>query len=402
MRMSPLTLLTIAIIAASTFFVKLSQGQLLIGVEELFRADLPRHGPDYSRSNERLHAPDISAVALRILESEHQDNGQIEVHQNRQTPLSLENPEVGEKSVAKRHVKLVIVVPSARADRRQAVRETWSKWMNDQVVLRFFTDSWKGKESAAEAEEASVHGDIIAQDVEGGMNFGLKLLLAMRWMSERYSFDFLLRLDDDYFLCLERLLHEIDCMSSKGNQQSPIFAGFRLCGHRGTEMAYVDEAYILFSSVVVDRVLATSNLTCSGYGTFTASAWLRVGGPGNPRGDVAWVNDHRLDHRGSLWKDPEKGGVGRDQYNSVCIRGIGIHRAYPPRMHQLWTEVTGRNNTSELDSGDCKSLSSYKDDGLCSLTARGVDDTYLAMDNAQPCDSFVAETKKIWCGHEGC
>ena len=100
----------------------------------------------------------------------------------------------------KRHVKLVIAVPSARPDRRQAIRETWSKWVNDQDVLRFFTDSWKDKESAAEAEEASTHGDIIAQDVGGGMNFGLKLPLAMKWMSERYYFVFFLRLDDDYFL----------------------------------------------------------------------------------------------------------------------------------------------------------------------------------------------------------
>ena len=332
------------------------------------------------------------------MESEHQDNGQIKVLQEeRYTPLPLENPKFGEKGVDKRHVKLFVAVPSARPDRRQPIRETWSKWMNDQVVLRFFTDSWKVKESAAEAEEASVHGDIIAQDVGGGMVFGLKLLLAMKWMSERYSFDFFLRLDNDYFLCLERLLHEIDCMSSIGNQSCPIFSGSRVCGHKGTESAYVDEAYILFSSVVVERILATCNLTCSGYGSLTASAWLRVGGVGNPRGDVAWVNDYRLDQTGSFGGGSEKGEVGHEQYDPVCIRGLGIHHAYPPRMHQLWTEVTGRNNTSELDSGDCKFLFSYKDDGLCSSTARGVNDTYLAKDNAQPCDSFVAPTNKIWC-----
>ena len=402
--MSPLTLLTIAITAASAFFVKLSQGQL--GVEELLWADPPRHGPDYYLSNERLLAPEFSTVALRAMGPEHRDNGQIEIHQEeRYTPLPLENPEVGgkgEKGEAKRHVKLVIAVISARPDRRQAIRETWSKWMNDQVVLRFFTDSWEGKESTAEAEESSIHGDLTTQDVGGGMNFGLKLLLAMRWMSERYSFDFFLRLDDDYFLCLERLLHEIDCMSSTGNQSSPIFSGFRVCGHKRTKTAYVDEAYILLSSVVVDRIVAASNLTCSGFGSLTASAWLRVGGVGNPRGDVAWVNDYRLDQLGSFWKHSKEGEVGREQYDPVCIRGLGIHHAFPPRMHQLWTEVTGRNNTSELDSGDCKSLFSYKDDGLCFFTARGVGDIYLAGDNAQPCDSFVASTNKMWCGRQGC
>ena len=120
-------------------------------------------------------------MTLQRLKSEHHYNWQVEVRQKRPTPLPLENPEVSEKGVAKRHVKLVVVVPSARPDRRQAIRETWSKWVDDQIVLRFFpTDSWEGKESAAEAEEASVHGDIITQDVGGGMNFGLKLLLALR------------------------------------------------------------------------------------------------------------------------------------------------------------------------------------------------------------------------------
>ena len=221
-------------------------------------------------------------------------------------------------------------------------------------------------------------------------------------MSGRYSFDFVLRLDDDYFLGLERMLDEIDCMSSKGNQSSPTFAGFKLCGQRETEAAYVDEVYILFSSVVVDHVHATSNLTCSGYGTSTASAWLRVEGPGNPRGDVAWVNDYRLDQTGSFWKDSKEGEVGREHYGPVCIRGFGIHGTYTPRMHQLWTEVTGRNTTPELDIGDCKSLFSYKDDGFCSLTARCVDGAHLARDSAKSCDSFVAGTKTNWCGHEGC
>ena len=38
------------------------------------------------------------------------------------------------------HITLVIAVPSVRPDRRKDIRETWSKWADDRVILRFFTE----------------------------------------------------------------------------------------------------------------------------------------------------------------------------------------------------------------------------------------------------------------------
>lgn len=120
-------------------------------------------------------------------------------------------------------------------------------------------------------------------------------------MSHHFSFDFYLRLDDDYFLCLERLLTELTCLLEPGTQQPPIYAGFLRC----REAPNIDEAYILFSSIVVQRVLATSGLQCTGYGSFTAAAWLGVGGPGDrrrlgtrsevgPRGRLVDAESHRI------------------------------------------------------------------------------------------------------------
>ncbi|CAN0256995.1 unnamed protein product, partial [Scytosiphon promiscuus] len=107
------------------------------------------------------------------------------------------------------HVLLVIAVVSARSDRRDAVRESWIKWGDERVEIRFFTEAPPRDDPDAEvaaaalANETATHGDLVVMDIDPGMNFALKLLWSMRWMSERFTFGFFLRLDDDYFLCLE-------------------------------------------------------------------------------------------------------------------------------------------------------------------------------------------------------
>ncbi|CAN0354690.1 unnamed protein product [Ectocarpus sp. 6 AP-2014] len=226
------------------------------------------------------------------------------------------------------------------------------------------------------------------------MNFGVRLLEAMRWMSHHYTFDFFLRLDDDYFLCLERMLNELSCLLVSSTQQSPIYAGTRACG----TVPYMDEAYILLSSVVVDRILAASDLECSGFGSLTAAAWLRIGGPGNPQGDVAWVRDYRLDWTGGSWRRVKPN-------DRACGQLMGFHRTYPDEMNELWEEISRGMNVSQSIADDCKNTLLYEDDGHCPSTSRGVDVELrdrLQKDNAQPCDSFHPRDNTVWCGRQGC
>ena len=233
------------------------------------------------------------------------------------------------------------------------------------------------------------HGDMVPMNISMGMNFGHKLLWAMRWMSYHYSFDFFLRLDDDYFLCIERLLGDIECLLKSGAYQSPIYAGYRAC-RKDHKISYVDESYILFSSVIIDRVLAASDLKCSGYGSLTAGAWVTAGGPGNPEGDVAFVNDYRLDNWGSWWSDSGKMPMfsKRDLsgHSHACELALGIHHTYPDDMYTLWEEVSGRTNVSQ-SMGGCEDLFRYEDDGECPYVASGVSDEALQHDDVQMCDS---------------
>lgn len=308
-----------------------------------------------------------------------------------------------------RHVLLVIAIPSVRRDRRHAIRETWSKWADEQVVLRFFTEFPKEEnreEMAAISEESRVYGDLIIQGIDRGMNFGVKLLWAMRWMHDHYSFDFFLRLDDDYFLCLERLVDELNCLRTPGKVENPFYAGYRAC--RVEKNAYyIDESYILISSVLIDRVLATSesDLKCSGYGSLTAGAWFTTGGPGNPTGDAIMVDDYRLDRWGSRWKKSRMAAGNRFRNGRVCDESIiGIHRTYSRNMYVLWTEVSdGPNNMSHpRDKGCEEDPFRYEDDGKCPFAGRGVGDKVLERDNVQPCDSFSPPRSEKYCGREGC
>lgn len=115
----------------------------------------------------------------------------------------------------KTRLKLIVAVLSApiRFDRREGIRRTWMNQCNSEgVVCRFFTDSLSDMDPKVQSvlvNESAKYGDLEFMPVPKGYNFGLRLLWLMEWSVERYEFDFFLRMDDDYFVCLKRLLFEI-------------------------------------------------------------------------------------------------------------------------------------------------------------------------------------------------
>lgn len=162
----------------------------------------------------------------------------------------------------------------------------------------------------------------------------------------------------------------------------------------------MDEAYILVSSVIIDRILAASDLKCTGYGSFTAAAWMMIGGAGNPDGDVAWAVDRRLDYEGHWLR-------GKGRTGEVCEYRMGIHRTYPYKMKEEWEKTTGKNIVSQSTPDGCKDIFRYEDEWPCTQNSRAADDEFLlrrlAIDNVQLCDSFKSSPNpKMWCGSQGC
>lgn len=115
----------------------------------------------------------------------------------------------------KTRLKLIVAILSApiRFDRREGIRRTWmNQCSSEEVVCRFFTDSLFDMEPNVRSvlvNESNQYGDLEFMPIPKGYNFGLRLLWLMEWSAERYEFDFFLRMDDDYFVCLKRLLFEI-------------------------------------------------------------------------------------------------------------------------------------------------------------------------------------------------
>ncbi|CAM9172753.1 unnamed protein product, partial [Scytosiphon promiscuus] len=299
------------------------------------------------------------------------------------------------------HVLLVIAVVSARPDRRDSIRKSWRNWGDERVCIRFFTeappsgDPHAAVAAAALEEEIAEHGDLLIMDIEPGMNFALKLLWSMRWMSERFSFDFFLRLDDDYFLCLARLLDELDATLAAAEHPLNIYAGYRYCTQSG--LSRIDEAYLLLSAPLVTRILVTPDLRCGAHAGITTAWWFTKGNALNQLGDVEWVNDFRLDHVGDLFLS----GSSKD-FADVCVTRMGVHHAFSDTIPKMWQAAQGRSGAGQNDTSSARSLLQYVDDGKCSVVAKGLHAGFFKGDHAQPCDTFKAVDVAIHCGRQGC
>ncbi|CAM9902778.1 unnamed protein product, partial [Ectocarpus sp. 4 AP-2014] len=286
-------------------------------------------------------------------------------------------------------VLLVVAVLSARPERRSAIRSTWLAWGDERVELCFFTEAPAKNIPDAESitaaleKEMAVHQDVVLMDVEPGMNFAVKLLWAMRWISDQWTFDFFLRLDDDYFLCLGRLLHELET-TFRTIQEPKIYAGHITCKRSGE--ARIDEAYMLLSASLVARALSTTHLMCGGHGGITAGWWFTPGNPLNEAGDVAWVHDPRLDHFGRAFA--------REGADDVCQRHMGLHKTYPDRMVEVWNRSQTYNDSSD-------SFMHYVPDQSCEYVPAGISQSKFDADHAQQCETFTGDTK-MYCGAGGC
>lgn len=294
------------------------------------------------------------------------------------------------------HVLLVIAVVSARPERREAIRKSWLNWIDGRVKLLFFmeapaeTTPDPRQARIALEDEAAVHGDLIIMDIDGGMNFAVKLLWTMRWMSDHFTFDFFLRLDDDYFLCLRRLLDELEATLAAATETPPkIYAGHMRCN---TGFTRVDEAFLLLSAELVRRVLVTPDLMCGEHAGVTAGWWFTPGRVLNQLGDVQWVSDPRLDHYGTVArKSPET-------FAAVCVTHVGVHRAYPPLMLALWEAAEEAPGPDSTERG----YIAYNDAGDCGYLGDGMGDSRFQRDNVQPCDTFKPRITSQYCGHGGC
>ena len=128
--------------------------------------------------------------------------------------LEQKNPSDQRKSIL---MFIAILSAPNRIYRRNALRRSWlrqCKHLNTSCYI--FTDSLDtyGKRLHDEIlvalkHEQFLNKDLILTESPGGVNFATRYLWVIKWANRNYKFDFLLRVDDDYFICMDRLFLEL-------------------------------------------------------------------------------------------------------------------------------------------------------------------------------------------------
>lgn len=179
----------------------------------------------------RIKKGRFSTFSTRDLQ--HQNENALSFSKNKtiasnNSAINLKNPghlysdnENPSGMLSKHRVKVIVAVVSApiRFDRREGIRRTWMQdCASPDILCRFFTDSLTDmtpNEKQVLVNESLRYGDIEFMPIPKGYNFGRRILWLIEWSSEHYNFDFFLRLDDDYFLCVKRLLFELPFRAQK-------------------------------------------------------------------------------------------------------------------------------------------------------------------------------------------
>ena len=99
------------------------------------------------------------------------------------------------------------------------------------------------------SNEKDKYKDIKLQPLKGGRGqFGFRFLNQIKWAAAKFNFQYLLRIDDDYFLCPKRLLFELPLRP----KQNLVWGFF----HCQAGITWLDEASVSYTHLT----LPTSDL----------------------------------------------------------------------------------------------------------------------------------------------
>ena len=103
--------------------------------------------------------------------------------------------------------------------RRQTIRDTWLQDCvpKSKVICKFFTDGLdefgrpinNKTRRSLQTESLLNNNDLVLLNSPGGMNNALRFLVMFEYVTRVSKFEYFLRIDDDQYLCMERLLKEL-------------------------------------------------------------------------------------------------------------------------------------------------------------------------------------------------
>ena len=173
------------------------------------------------------------------------------------------------------------------------------------------------------------------QPLKGGIEFGVRFLFHMVWALTHYDFDYFLRVDDDYFFCLERFLWEIPL---------PMIRRFHWgFVHCILEIVRPEESMILLSRDLIEHFLLQNpvHVRCHPWADQMIGVWVT-----DLSENELYRHDDRLHHAPVVDQLPKLREV-----ENKCRKYIGIHGTYANDMRLFWKQrgIITYNFTSKSD-----------------------------------------------------
>ena len=162
--------------------------------------------------------------------------------------------------------------------------------------------------------------------------FGIRFLYQIMWAKAKFDFDYMLHMDDDYFLCLDKLKSELYHRPAR----SLVWGSYHC---KSQDIIYVDEAWIVFSTDVIERFLSQDprSIVCHPHSDQQIAFWL--GSLYGGKTSLIEFNDRRLHHY-----PPARQLEKFKNFPQVCRTYLGVHGSSPEMIRNF-----GR------DSGDAPS-----------------------------------------------
>lgn len=189
----------------------------------------------------------------------------------------------------------------------------------EQVKCVFFTDGIIKNQTLLTLllQEKNSYKDLELQPLPAGVQFGQRFLNSIKWATAKFDFNYLLKLDDDYFICLKRLLFELPLRPKR----NLVWGHF----HCEVGITWADEAFVIFSDDMIRKFLAQdkNKMLCHPFSDQQYSIWMK-------NMTKLYFHDTRLHHDPPASFMPEF----REMRN-LCDRYIGIHGTYVDEMRKF-------------------------------------------------------------------
>ena len=170
--------------------------------------------------------------------------------------------------------------------------------------------------------ESEKYKDLEFQVLGGGVEFGKRYLYQILWAVRNFEFDYILRLDDDYFICADKLINELPM------PPLPLFHwGWVHCINGITRP---EESMLLLSVDVIKMFLMQDpeKMRCHPWADQMIGLWVEDLGL---RQKLVYRTDRRLHHHPPVRNMPTLLSEA-----NICQNRLGLHGSYPSTMHTLW------------------------------------------------------------------